>query len=60
MTQKATFDEVFSAEFESGLKDIKFFIDPSKKASADELCEDALGFQNAIKEGRAIEVAAVD
>ena len=61
MDQNAEFSQMFSQMFNNeGLRNIKFFINPERRVSADEIRADAVAFQKSINEGRVKEVAAVD
>lgn len=60
MEQGTNLDEVFSEKFSAGLNNIKFFIDPNQKASADEIRADVVAFQAAIDSGRVEKIESVD
>jgi hypothetical protein len=60
MDHNTKFGQMFSEKFATGLKNIKFFIDPNHKVSADEIREDLVAFQAAIDGGLLKEVEAVD
>lgn len=60
MDHNTSFDEMFSEKFNDGLNNIKFFIDPNRNVSADDIRADVVAFQAAINAGLAKEIAAVD
>lgn len=60
MDQNTKFDQMFSAKFSAGLNNIKFFISPNNKVSADEIRADVIAFQTVINDGKFKEVDSVD
>lgn len=60
MTALAKFDECFEQAFAEGLSDIKFFVRKSDNISAEALMEEALAFQQVIKDCRFVRIASVD
>lgn len=60
MNMDTDLNERFRKKFDDGLSNIKFFIDPNQKVSADGIRADAVAFETAIAAGRITEVASVD
>lgn len=60
MDRNEVFDQQFGQKFSDGLTNIKFFVNPNRKVSADEIRDDAIAFQGAIDAGRVSEINAVD
>ena len=60
MDQSTTFAQLFGQAFDADLGNIKFFINPERNVSADEIRADAIAFQTAINDKLITEVASVD
>lgn len=60
MDQSTEFAQLFGQKFDADLGNIKFFINPERNVSADEIRNDAVAFQTAINVGLIEQVASVD